>query len=309
MPNLKIGTAGVPLSSKDKSTLSGIKRVSQLGLGCMELEFVYGVKMTEEIALRVRSIAIKEGIDLTVHGSYYINLASEDKSKWHASINRVIKALRVGELCGAKSVTFHAAFFQGRDEKTVYKFVSKAINQIADVIDFSKFNIKLAPELTGKVSQWGDLDHLLELASDFQNIDLRFCIDFAHKLARSNGEFNGTEKTRQILSSVIDKIGQDYLDNLHMHISSINYSEKGERNHLTLFGDIAEYYDQVEKLSKDEISSIFNSVIEKKIGPGDFRWQETLEVIKEYNVGGWLICESPALELDALVLQKFFKNL
>ena len=43
---LLFGTGGVPLSAKSSSTEAGIERIAELGLGCMEVEFVWGVKMS-----------------------------------------------------------------------------------------------------------------------------------------------------------------------------------------------------------------------------------------------------------------------
>ena len=60
MAGLLFGTGGIPHSSaKPKTMINGIKRIAELGLGCTELEFVYGVRMTEAEADQVASIARK----------------------------------------------------------------------------------------------------------------------------------------------------------------------------------------------------------------------------------------------------------
>ncbi len=45
MDRLLFGTGGTPLSAAARSTVDGIKRIAELGLGCMEIEFVRGGKM------------------------------------------------------------------------------------------------------------------------------------------------------------------------------------------------------------------------------------------------------------------------
>ncbi len=50
MNNLLFGTAGIPLSTKNRNTSKGIIEVSNLNLDAMELEFVRGVNMSAEIA-------------------------------------------------------------------------------------------------------------------------------------------------------------------------------------------------------------------------------------------------------------------
>ena len=42
MVGLLFGTAGIPRSTKIKSTQSGIERIAELRLGGMEMEFVRG---------------------------------------------------------------------------------------------------------------------------------------------------------------------------------------------------------------------------------------------------------------------------
>jgi deoxyribonuclease-4 len=68
MAGLIFGTGGVPHSSnKPNSTIDGIRRVAELGLGCMELEFVQGVRMGEAGASLVAEIATREGVKLSAH--------------------------------------------------------------------------------------------------------------------------------------------------------------------------------------------------------------------------------------------------
>lgn len=85
MERLLFGTAGTPLSSKGNDSLSGIKRVRELGLGCMELEFVRGIRMGESMAHMVAEVAKELDVRLSVHAPYYINLTP-----------RVIRSLKAG---------------------------------------------------------------------------------------------------------------------------------------------------------------------------------------------------------------------
>ena len=60
MTELLFGTAGVPHSARPQTTVDGIKRIAQLGLGCMEIEFVQGIYLNEEEAHQVGVEAIEE---------------------------------------------------------------------------------------------------------------------------------------------------------------------------------------------------------------------------------------------------------
>lgn len=57
MERLLFGTAGTPASTIGKSSISGIKRIHELGLGCMELQFFHDVRMGERTARRVYEAA------------------------------------------------------------------------------------------------------------------------------------------------------------------------------------------------------------------------------------------------------------
>ena len=54
---LLFGTAGVPFSAADDSSLAAIERIKGLGLDCLEIEFVNGVKMGLDTAAKVREKA------------------------------------------------------------------------------------------------------------------------------------------------------------------------------------------------------------------------------------------------------------
>ena len=94
MSKLFFGTGGVPHSAKPGSTVAGIRRIAELGLGCMEIEFVRGVKMSEDGAREVARTASDKGIKLSVHAPYYINLNAREPATLEASREREIKAQR-----------------------------------------------------------------------------------------------------------------------------------------------------------------------------------------------------------------------
>lgn len=64
---------------------------------------------------------------------------------------------------------------------------------------------------------------------------------------------------------------------MHMHISGIKYDKNGEKKHLTL-------------------------------KESDFNYPELLRAIKEFEIGGLVICESPSLEEDALLLRRIYSE-
>jgi deoxyribonuclease IV len=295
-PTLRFGPGGVPLSTKqvkDPETgkkldmrHSAIYRLAELELNHMEVEFVHGVRIKEEDARHLGELGKKHDISLTIHGSYYINLASKEKPKYYASINRVKKAITAGHWIGSPSVTFHPAYYQGRTPEETTEKVKDALTSVYSDRKLEKTiggdYPLLSLETTGKGTQWGALEEILDLAQELNQelgaFRVSACVDFAHLHARSNGGWNSYDEFMKILDMVREKLGDSALETLHMHMSGINYGEKGERNHLNL-------------------------------EESDMKWKELLKALKEQEVGGWLTCETPNLEEDAMLMRDFFSSL
>ncbi|MCA9383612.1 TIM barrel protein, partial [Candidatus Dojkabacteria bacterium] len=254
-------------------------------------------------------------VSLSVHGPYFVNLASDDNRKFYGSIKYITDSILIGGIAGAESVTFHSGFYQDLSAKETYERVHKAFSKIYAEFEKKKFDghpireqkIAVAPELTGKPTQFGDLEELISMANDYQEQNLRFCFDFAHKFARSNGKYNTYDEFMQMLDQIADDAGEKYLENLHIHISGIMYSEKGEKNHVTFLESLEMYKEM--GIEIPEIEKEYQALVSKnKNGGSDFNWRDLLKALKTRNVGGWVVCESPILELDALLMQTVYNS-
>jgi deoxyribonuclease-4 len=268
---LLFGTAGTPISSAGSDSLSGIKRVHELGLGCMELEFVRGVKMKEETARNVNILAKDLDIKLSVHAPYYINLNGEGETRLK-SRERILNSARIGNICGARSVVVHAGYIQKDTREAAYEKIKKELIQIREQMNTEGLGILLRIETMGRISQFGILDEVLAITVIAGVLP---CIDFSH-LHAINGKNNSPEEFSDILRKIENKLGREGLNNMHIHVSGIEYSQKGEKTHLEL---------------------------EKS----DFNFQELIQAFSYFNIQGMVICESPNLEADALKLKKEYE--
>jgi deoxyribonuclease IV len=305
---IKFGTGGMPLTTHPRTAADGVRRVRELGLDAMELEFVYQIFVKEDDRENLKKVAEENNVALSTHGSYYINLASPEIDKWEASIKRVVDGAEAAEQCGAKSITFHPAAFMGREYEDVYSQVGEAMKKIFEEYHKRNLSIRISPELTGKAAQFGDLESLIQLVLDFKGENIGFCFDFAHKHARDGGGWNSYEEFNQMFGTIRKSLGDDFLKNMHMHMSGINYSPKGERNHLTLLSSHEEY----KKLGIDvgDLSKHYEGLLKGgRLDTPDIKWQELMQAFKDNNVGGVLICEGPNLEEDALLMQKFYNEI
>jgi deoxyribonuclease-4 len=171
---LLFGTAGTPISSKGNGSISGIKQVHELKLGCMELEFVRGVKMGERTARNVGEVAKQLDIRLSVHAPYYINLNAEGETLVNSK-ERILNSARIGHVCGAKSVVIHAGFCKG-SRKEVYGKIRKELIDIQEILKNEGVDITLRIETMGRSSQFGTLEEVLDITEVEGVLP---CIDFS----------------------------------------------------------------------------------------------------------------------------------
>jgi len=135
---------------------------------------------------------------------------------------------------------------------------------------------KIIYETTGKASQFGTLEELLRLSKEVEGVAP--CVDFAHLHART-GANNSYEEFAALLELIEGELGLAVgLEDMHIHISGIDYSSAGERKHLNL-------------------------------ADADLRYVELLQALRDFEVGGLIICESPSLEEDALLMQRVYRGL
>lgn len=275
MEKLLFGTGGTPRSSRTASTIDGIKRIAELGLGCMELEFVQGVRMGEAGARLVAETAAREGVKLSAHAPYFINLNAHEPEKIIASQERILQTARIGAICGAQSIVFHAAYYLNDLPEKAYNAVRKSLEEVMNQLKRENNRVWIRPEVMGKPSQFGTIEEVLNLCTELERVGI--CVDFAHWHART-GKFNSYSEFASILQQIKHRLGDEALDDMHIHVSGIAYGKKGEIKHLNL-------------------------------KEADLHYVELLRALKDYEVKGIVICESPNLEEDALLLQKTYHNL
>jgi len=272
---LLVGTAGIPSSARVNSSVAGIERIKELGLGCMEVQFVRGVHMREPMALEVRRAAIKCGVALTAHGPYYINLNAQTKANLEKSKKWVLDSCRIGNVAGVKSVAFHPGSYHQQDPLKVYNNIRDALKDVVKVLKDENIKTTPSPEVGGKAAAFGNLKELVNLASDVEGVG--FCIDFAHLHARTNGKYNTKAEFDGVFEHVEKVLGKQALKDLHMHLSGIEYTEKGEKHHLFL-------------------------------KESDLNYIDLIQSFKDFKIGGVITCESPDPQKDALFIQELLKD-
>ena len=273
MEKLNFLTAGMPLKANKKGYAKSFEILSDMDLDGLELEFVRGVRISDVSREAVKNSSMVK----TIHGPFYINLNSQEQEKIDASIERIIETAQVAQDVGAFSITYHAGFYLGQDKDTVFDAIKSQTKIITDRLSSENIKVWIRPETTGKATQWGDLEEIINLSKEFEYV--LPCVDFSHLHARYNGIYN----TYDEFASVFEKIANELpdkkpLENFHAHIAGIEYTAKGERQHLNLIDS-------------------------------DFNYKDLIKAFKDFDVKGAIVCESPNIEDDAKLLSDYYKTL
>ena len=267
-------TAGMPLRTGKGSYPQAFNVLKEMNLDGMELEFVHGVRMSDTNRDFVKNMS-KDFI-ITAHGPFYINLNSQEEEKIDASLQRIIDTASVASEAGAFSITYHAAFYMGKDKETVYNQVKTQTRRIIEILENENINVWIRPETTGKATQWGDIDEIINLSKEFEQV--LPCVDFSHLHARTAGEYNTYDEFSKVLEKMGNEIGQYALENFHGHLAGIEYTAKGEKQHLNL-------------------------------EDSDMNYKDLLKAMKEFGVKGALVCESPNIEDDCKLIKTYYEGL
>ncbi|MCD6589874.1 TIM barrel protein [Candidatus Woesearchaeota archaeon] len=213
-----------PAGSEGLGNIEGIRKAHSLGARVYEVEFTHGVNMSIAQAREINKLREELGMIITVHAPYFINLLSPDKVKRAASKKRILDSCKLGNEMNAKWIVFHPGFYGKLDKDEAYDIMLQEMGELKDAINELGYTCKLAPETTGKISQWGDLDEILRIS---KQLKIGMCIDFAHLKARHQGRIS--------FEQVLEKLPKSF----HAHFSGIEYGEKGEKRHIEV--DIKEF--------------------------------------------------------------------
>lgn len=272
MDKLLFGISGLPMGDGNtKFTYkTGIEYLKNYGLDAMELPFVRSVNITDKNKDEVLNAKLHNDFYLSAHGSYFINLNAEEEEKIEASIERIIKGAEALKKVEGRSLVFHPGFYLKTSKEDTYAKIKEGLSRLPDL------GVAYRLETTGKGTQFGDLEEHVALCKEIPTCKL--CIDFSHLHARYNGGLKSYEDFASILDYVKNELGEEALKDLHIHLSGINYGPKGEKNHLPFL-------------------------------ESDFNFKDCLKAFKDYDIKGCVICESPMLENDAILLKDYYYNL
>ncbi|MDD1777587.1 MAG: TIM barrel protein [Candidatus Helarchaeota archaeon] len=193
----------------------------------LELEFVRittteypASKTLEELA----KYAKQKNVSLSVHGSLYINLAAIADNKINLAKEHIRQGVRIAKAASANLI-FHAGYFQKLAHDAAIQKAIVLLNSLEIPADDCA---RIFLETPGKLNSIGSLPELLQIA---EQTHVQIGIDWGHYYARSKGKsLKETDEILEVLGLLEKEIDQKYF---HMHISGIEFTQKGEKRHLS----------------------------------------------------------------------------
>lgn len=214
-----------------KSSLDMPRWLREKGLNAYEYQCSRGVNIGEETARELGRKAAESGIYLSIHAPYYINLATPDPEGREKTRKHLMKSLMAARWMGARVVVFHPG--SGKDDRSgAMKRATALLKDIAkQAREEGLGDIMLAPETMGKKSLLGSLEEVLELCGAGPNIIP--AIDFGHLHAVTRGGFGVEEAFAGVFEKIEAVLGKEALGRLHIHFSPVEYTNAGEKKHMT----------------------------------------------------------------------------
>lgn len=261
-----------------KATVQAPAWVKSYGLDAYEFEAGNGLTAGEATLRKIGEEAKKYGISMSLHTPYFISLSGIVEEKRLKSIDYIQRSLWAAELLGANTIVIHSGSAAKITRKEAMKLSMDTLAKVIEAVGDTP--IKLGIETMGKVNQLGTLDEVIEQCQ----VDKHYVpvVDFGHMNARERGDlFRSADDYRRVFDTIAKGCGDEVAKNLHCHFSKIQYTDAGEKKHLT-FSD-TEY------------------------GP-DF--EPLIEAIAKDGLTPTIICESDGtMPEDALSMKKYYISL
>lgn len=271
--SFQFGTVGSPLGTPKKpgGSVGAIGFSKSIGLNTFELGWVQSVRVTEVTCAAIQQAAVDQGVTLSVHAPYFINLNALDE-EWPKSRKRLMDAAHYGNLAGATDIIFHPGSYFMNDPVEVLKIAIPRLQGCVDELRKAGNPVTLRPETMGKSAMLGSFEDALAMSKSIEGVQP--CLDFAHLHARpGDGTMNTFEEWCTLLQKYQKALGKKSLKRLHIHLSGIEYGPKGEKNHLEL-------------------------------AKSDLKLNLLFKALQEFSCAGRILCESPIMEQDALNMKK-----
>lgn len=265
MATIRIGPGGIPLSCKGRTIKDGVIYTRNLELDAIQVQFVRGIRTTEEEALEVGRVAREANVEVHVHAPYYTNLAG-DESNVERAFEKIIAAGALADSMGAKTLAVHAGLYDDGGADATLPLIVQSMKEILEAFKENGIKVRLGLECSGKQALFGTIEEIVEVCK--QVPDIVPILDFAHIHARTNGGLQTAEDFARVFDLVQTLGNKEHL----IHFTGVLYENGSERHHIPI----------------------------KK---GDLRFEPLIETILDRELDVTIVSHSPILEHDAMYMK------
>lgn len=283
MSEIRFGTAGVADDFEElgyKNAFQVPEYLRGFGLNAFEYQCGRGVRLTEKNGNRLGAIGAEQGIQFSLHAPYYISMSGLDDEKRMNSIHYLLQSAAAIKSLGGKRVIFHSGSCGKQSREAALEKALDTMRHAVEAMEEHGYSdIVLCPEVMGKVNQLGTVDEVLALCG----VDKRItpCVDFGHLNARTMGGLGCKEDFAAVLDQMQEALGDERAKNFHVHFSKIQYTQGGEKCHLT-FAD-------------------------QEYGPN---FEPFIELCAERGLTPTIICESAGTQaVDSRAMRQYYDSL
>ena len=220
-----------------KKTLDAFSWLRSLDLDAFEYPAGNGITASLSTFTALGEEARKQGIKTSFHAPYFISLSSIEIEKRLKSVEYIKKSEEAARALLADTVVIHTGSASKISREEAVRLATDTMYKTLEAIPSSPLRFGL--ETMGKKNQLGTLDEVLELC----RIDTSLVpvVDFGHLNAREcGGVFRSPDDFLRVFERIERACGIDVANELHCHFSKIEWTDKGEKKHLTfedsLFG-------------------------------------------------------------------------
>lgn len=276
-----------PAGTGDDFKLRGYKNSLQVpdylvkkGLDHFEYQCGRGVNIGLDKAALLGQEFKKCSISVSLHAPYYISMSSVDEEKRLNSVNYILQSARAINAMGGDRIVVHTGSCGKITREQALSLATDTMKLAIKALKSENLeHIHICPETMGKMNQLGTLEEVIALCKIDEN--LIPCIDFGHLNARTLGSVKTKSDYEKILDCIENELGSYRLSVFHSHFSKIEYTDGGEKRHLT-----------------------FEDTV---YGPD---YQPLMELIYKKNLSPTFVCESAGTQSeDALKMKNYYKSL
>ena len=240
----------------------------KMGLDHFEYQCGRGVNIGLDKAEALGKEFKNNGLTISLHAPYYISMSSVEEEKRIKSVDYILQSARAVNAMGGNRIVVHTGSCGKISREEALSLAKDTMVLALDALKNEGLShIHICPETMGKINQLGTLDEVLALCELDES--LIPCIDFGHLNARTLGSIKEQKDFDNILFEIKNRLGEYRAKTFHSHFSKIEYTDGGEKKHLTF---------------DDEV-----------FGPN---FEPLMELIAKYNLTPTFVCESAGTQAE-----------